>query len=79
MKYKVTLSKLFQKKEETLDQNRTFFCSELVALAYKQLKLLPSDVASAQYWPGAFSTEKSLPLVGATLGEELTLDFTLNI
>jgi len=37
------------------DQDRGFFCSELVAKAYKVLKLLPEERASVQYWPSVFA------------------------
>jgi len=31
--------------------DRTFFCSELVAACYKQINLLPSNISSGQYLP----------------------------
>lgn len=57
-KYKVTPSKLLNRKSviKTISNeafnDKTFFCSELVASAYKCLDLLPKDIASSQYWPG---------------------------
>lgn len=57
--------------------NRTFFCSELVAAAYKRLGLLPKNVSSTQYWPGSFSYEHEMTLEGgATLGQEYLIDFS---
>lgn len=35
-------------------EDRGYFCSELVAKAYKILRLLPEERASAQYWPSVF-------------------------
>lgn len=59
-KYKVSAGKLLQRKSIIKNvspenyNNKTFFCSELVASAYKALRLLSSDKASSQYWPGLF-------------------------
>lgn len=33
------------------DQERTYFCSELVAAALKSVNLLPPEKACTQYWP----------------------------
>ena len=79
---------------DELDENRTFFCSELVAAAYKKIGILPKDISAAQYWPGiidfgfllltllstgTFSSEKQLNLLdGAKLGNEMLIDFKLS-
>jgi len=82
-KYKISATKLFRKKsrmdvETQLTDEKGFFCSELVASAYKALGFLPSNISSGQYWPGAFSTEKTLTLTeGAYLGDEMLIDFSL--
>ena len=58
-------------------QERGFFCSELVACAYKFMNLLPKKKASSKYWPGTFSKEKKLPLIGKNkLGEQYMIDFS---
>eukprot|EP01017_Pseudomicrothorax_dubius_P016306 TRINITY_DN1850_c0_g1_i10.p1 TRINITY_DN1850_c0_g1~~TRINITY_DN1850_c0_g1_i10.p1 ORF type:complete len:132 (-),score=10.03 TRINITY_DN1850_c0_g1_i10:111-506(-) len=58
-------------------EGRTFFCSELVAAAYKRVGLLPAEISSTQYWPGSFSTERTLPMqMGAYLGPEIRIDFS---
>lgn len=54
--YKVSLSKLFKKKscakeDLSLDPNRTFFCSELIATLYKLCGYLPLNISSGNYWP----------------------------
>jgi len=36
------------------DEDRTFFCSELVAACYKKIGLLPKDISAARYLPGKF-------------------------
>lgn len=59
-------------------QERGFFCSELVACAYKFMNLLPKKKASSKYWPGSFSKEKKLSLLGKSkLGEQYMIDFSL--
>ena len=40
------------KKNTKKEANSGFFCSELVAAAYKELGLLDPHVSAAQYWPG---------------------------
>lgn len=79
--YKVSAEKLLKKESLVLDgedfKDRTFFCSELVAAAYKRLGLLPKDRSSTQYWPGSFSMEEDLNLLdGAALSQEYLLDFS---
>lgn len=66
---------LFKKKDVTPEDQKGFFCSELVASAYKTLGLLPQTPASNKYWPGDFSSEQSLPLIPpARLQRELLID-----
>lgn len=50
-KYCCSLTKLLRKKPKKTDDNldnskKTFFCSELVAAAYKYLNLLPSNISA---------------------------------
>jgi hypothetical protein len=78
-KYKVILSKLFKKKsnmDEELNENRTFFCSELIAACYKKLGLLPPDISSASYWPSSFAPNKKLQFLDdAKFTGDYLLDF----
>jgi len=78
-KYKVILSKLFKKKangQDELNENRTFFCSELIAACYKKLGLLPPDISSASYWPSSFAPNKKLQLTNnAKFSGDYLLDF----
>ena len=67
-KYKITPSKLLQRKSKYLEKPKAsdpktyvrtekhdgFFCSELVAAVYKTIGLLDPKVASTQYWPGIY-------------------------
>jgi len=81
-KYKITPTKLLKRKstmkEDENIENRTFFCSELVAACYKKIGLLPQDVSAAQYLPGSFAAEKKLVLQNnAKLGDETLIDFNI--
>mmetsp|Transcript_3432 Transcript_3432/g.5321 ORF Transcript_3432/g.5321 Transcript_3432/m.5321 type:complete len:496 (-) Transcript_3432:211-1698(-) len=56
--------------------DRAFFCSELVAAAYKQASLLPSHSASCTYFPGSFAESANMMLLGgASLGPEERIIF----
>ena len=58
-------------------EQRDFFCSELIAKAFKEAGLLASDEASHTFMPADFSNEsKRLKLEkGARLGEEMMIRF----
>ena len=79
MKYKLTASKLLRKKfkNDAEDTDKSYFCSELVASAYKRLGLLPKEVSASQYWPGSFSNKGGIALVqeGARLEDEQEIEF----
>jgi len=80
-KYKITPTKLLKRKstvkEDENVEDRTFFCSELVAACYKKIGLLPQEVSAAQYLPGSFAAEKKLTLNNAKLGSETLIDFNI--
>ena len=56
---------------------RNFFCSELIASAYKRLGILPQDLNAKSVWPGSFSDDSILPLIKGKIGGELLIDFEL--
>ena len=59
--------------------DKGYFCSELVAVIYKLLGLLPKQISSSQYWPGSFSAETKLALgSGAALGDEYLIEFEVD-
>lgn len=66
--------------DEKIKEDKTFFCSELIATAFKRCGLMENKKAASRYWPGDFSNEdrnKSIKLInGASFGEELTIDFS---
>jgi hypothetical protein len=60
-----------------ISKDKGYFCSELVASAYKVLGILPENICSSQYWPGSFSAEEKLQLMnGAYFGNEYLFDFS---
>ena len=75
--YRLTPNKILRRsKNVTPGEEKSYFCSELIASAYKALGILPQDVPSCHYFPGKFASE-SLPLINCALGEELLIDFSL--
>lgn len=83
-KYKMNLVKICRTKSkrdaaEEIKENKSYFCSELIASAYKRIGLLPEDVSATQYWPSAFSARANMELMkeNAWLGEEYLIDFSL--
>jgi len=81
-KYDLDPLKLFKKYSSidsvrNIKKDKGYFCSELVASAYKVLEILPEHICSSQYWPGSFSAEESLQLRnGAHFGNECLIDFS---
>jgi uncharacterized protein YycO len=83
-KYKMNLVKICRTKSnrdaaEEIKETKSYFCSELLASAYKRIGLLPEDVSATQYWPSAFSARANMELrkENAWLGEEYLIDFSL--
>lgn len=74
-KYSLNPSKIF--KNKTPGEENNFFCSELVASAYRYLGLLPKSIKSSTYLPGHFSSKNKLDLENASLGQEFVIDFQL--
>ena len=70
--YEWTLGKMMGRTSGTDfdDETRTFFCSELVAAAYKAVGLLRGDLPSTTYTPGDFADNEVTLLQGATLGRQ---------
>ena len=61
---------------DTIQQDRTFFCSELVAKAYKKMDLLEPHKAAALYFPSSFAQDAHLKLLG---DQKLSKEFLLNL
>ena len=54
---------------------KSIFCSELVAMAYQRLKLIPNDPAFNEYTPEDFASSRSLSLLRGHLEEEIYITF----
>ena len=77
-KFGINPIKFIRKTPEVLPGNENnFFCSELVASAYKAMGLFPANANSSSFWPADFVNDTKLPLSNAALGQELLLDFDL--
>ena len=77
-KFRISPIKLLQRSSNDMPgEENTFFCSELVASSYKSMGLLSSEIPASNYWPGDFSIDKNLNLIGAKLGRERVIDFEL--
>lgn len=64
-KFRLSLCELMARnREKKLGDKGGYFCSELVAMAYKVIGILPKDVPESRYWPGDFSDKKNIKLVG---------------
>ena len=75
-RFKLSAAKLIGRHREERGAEEGYFCSELIASAYKRVGLLGEEEVASKIWPGGFSTEKKLQLRdGASLGEELLIDF----
>jgi len=80
-KYGLSTSKLLysrpslKPKEATyIEDGRTFFCSELIAKAYKSLGISNDDRSSSSFFPSTFSAKGGLKLVeGAKLSPEFLI------
>jgi len=67
-----------EESDEDLEE-KTYFCSELVAACLKRCGVLAGDRAACQYWPGSFSqhSRNALPLQErAFIGEEQFITFS---
>lgn len=57
----------------------SFFCSELLAAAYKACGLISVDKSCSQFWPVTFSDKERIDfLKGAKLEPELVINFSLS-
>jgi hypothetical protein len=63
-KYKMSAFKLIKRfsDEELAEGPHNFFCSELIARAYKQVGLLHPEKASNSYWPVDFTIRGGIVL-----------------
>ena len=82
-RYSLAATKLLRKRcandsDINIREDKTYFCSELVASIFKNFGLLPPEISASQYWPANFSSRCEPPLKlldGAYLEEEKLLEF----
>jgi PH domain/Permuted papain-like amidase enzyme, YaeF/YiiX, C92 family len=74
-RFNASVIKLIIKKETNEDEG--YFCSELVATAYKKAGILPKNIYSSRYWPGNFADERPINLINASLGPMTELNFKI--
>mmetsp|Transcript_12777 Transcript_12777/g.23788 ORF Transcript_12777/g.23788 Transcript_12777/m.23788 type:complete len:353 (+) Transcript_12777:419-1477(+) len=66
------------KQRDPTGPSQGYFCSQLVASAYKEIGVLHSSVVSVSVLPGHFSYENDLQMIDRSfLGEEQLIDFDL--
>lgn len=74
--YGIGPRKLLRRRSLDGAERRTYFCSELVAAAYKHMGILSKELSSSQYMPGHFSSSFQLSMLKqAELGLEMELVF----
>lgn len=76
-RYRITPAKLFSSRAGRAGSEESFFCSELVASAYKAMGILPEDAVTSKFWPGDFADDKRLELRTGELSEEILIDFDM--
>ena len=76
-KFRLSIGKLLARKnDKQAEDKKGYFCSELVAMAYKTLGILPGKKPASRYWPGDFSDKKELILInGAYLNPGQQVEF----
>lgn len=76
-KFGISPGKFIKRATVEPGEEQNFFCSELVASAYKAMGLFPSTLKSSSLWPGDFLIDNKLPLIDSHLGQEQLIDFDL--
>ncbi|CAD8094030.1 unnamed protein product [Paramecium sonneborni] len=83
-RYQMSPSKLikrFTKSNESIDDlekdDKTFFCSELIAAAYKKTGIIDANRCAASYWPGIFAQNSKLQLTKGNLKQQYLIDFSI--
>lgn len=69
-------------KQIEVEDDRKFFCSELIAKAFKVLGVLKEDCyekSSAKYFPGSFAEKWHGGFIDEDLAEDVALGPTLNV
>lgn len=65
-------------RKTSVTDKPSYFCSELVASAYKRLQLLPESVSTGEYLPTTFAQATNLQLLRGKLEDEILVEFRKN-
>ena len=76
-KFGIGPSKFIRNAPVEPGEESNFFCSELVASAYKAMGIFPATFKSSSLWPGDFLVDEKLPLQNSSFGQEQLIDFDL--
>jgi hypothetical protein len=76
-KFAFNAKKMIIKNNKKAGQEEDFFCSELVASAFKAMGLLPFELDPSKIWPVNFEKDDGLPLINAKMGPLVEIDFDL--
>lgn len=77
-KYEISAFKLLKLESDfnwqNVNEERGYFCSQLIGKALKSIGLLDQKKSSGRYWPVDFAEKSNMQLKkGATLGPEQTI------
>lgn len=64
-------------KKRKPGQEEDFFCSELIASAYKAVGWLGQEVDTSKVWPGDFEKDNAIKFVNGKFGPLVEIDFDL--
>lgn len=76
-KFGFSARKVISKNKKKPGQEDDYFCSELIAAAYKSVGLLPNECDPSKVWPGDFGKDFGLKLTQGRLGPLVEIDFDL--
>lgn len=65
-------------RKTSITDKPSYFCSELVASAFKRLQLLPESVSTGEYLPVSFAQASNLQLLRGKLEDEILIEFHKN-
>ena len=88
--YGLTIKKLLRtqrseenlgKRQSEIEKTRTFFCSELIAKAFKVLQIMknPEEKSCSKYFPGSFGPESFGGCIDNDLIDDVSLGPPLNV
>lgn len=76
-KFGFNAKKMILRSSKKAGKEDDFFCSELVASAYKAIGLISEDCDASKIWPVNFEKDDGIELIGAKFGPLVEIDFDL--